>query len=58
MIELLRQAWHLSPDERLTQLVMNISDTHHDCGPVFYMEDDSLEQKLNGFITARRRIKP
>jgi len=37
IVDLLREAWRLFPDERLTQLVINISETNHDCGPVFYM---------------------
>jgi hypothetical protein len=55
MVELLRQAWHLFPDERLTQLVVNAADTRHNCGPVFYLEDDEMEQKLQKLIDGRRR---
>jgi hypothetical protein len=55
MIELLREAWHLLPDEQLTQLVINASDTHHDCGPVFYLEDDKMEQRLQKLIDGRRK---
>jgi hypothetical protein len=55
MVELLREAWHLFQDERLTQLVINASDTHHDCGPVFYLEDDKMAAKLQSLIDGRRR---
>ena len=55
MVELLREAWHLFPDERLTQLVINTTDTNHDCGPVFYMEDDKMEQRLRHLIEGRRK---
>jgi hypothetical protein len=55
MVELLREAWQLCPDERLTQLVINATDTHHDCGPVYYFEDDKMEQTLQHLIEGRRR---
>jgi hypothetical protein len=55
MVELLREAWHLFPDERLTQLVINTTNTNHDCGPVFYMEDDKMEQRLQSMIAGRRK---
>lgn len=56
MIELLREAWHLNPDERLTQLVINATDTRHDCGPVFYFEDDKMEQRHQKLIEGRRKF--
>jgi uncharacterized protein YihD (DUF1040 family) len=46
ILELLREVWTKVPDWRLTQLVVNASDTDHDCGPVFYMEDEEFEQRL------------
>ena len=55
MVELLREAWHLFPDERLTQLVINTTDTNHDCGPAFYMEDGEMERRLQGLIAGRRK---
>lgn len=55
MVELLREAWHLFPDERLTQLVINTTDINHDCGPVFYMEDDAMEQRFRSLIEGRRK---
>ncbi len=58
IIELLREAWYLFPDERLTQLGINISDTHHDCGPVFYLEDDKMEQMLRKMIDGRCNFLP
>src|SRR5688572_22661678 len=56
MIELLREAWRLFPDERLTQLVINITDTNHDCGPVYYMEDVELERRLQDWVVARQKF--
>ncbi len=55
MVELLRQAWHLFPDERLTQLVMNAADAHEVCAPLFYLEDDKMEEKLKKLIASRQR---
>jgi uncharacterized protein YihD (DUF1040 family) len=65
MIELLREAWHHNPDMRLTQLVINASDTSYDCdkphecglGLVYYIEDDAMEKKLRGW-TGPHRILP
>jgi uncharacterized protein YihD (DUF1040 family) len=53
--ELLRQAWHLQSDFRLTQLIMIASDKPDDAGALFYMEDDTMERKLQAFIA---RYKP
>ncbi len=49
IVELLRKTWLKQPDSRLTQLVINASGTHHDCGPVFCMEDDEFEKRLKRF---------
>jgi uncharacterized protein YihD (DUF1040 family) len=54
MIQLLRDTWSQVPDWRLTQLVINASDTQHDCGPVFYLEDDELERRLQRLLGAVR----
>ena len=40
------------PDWRLTQLLINASDTQHNCGPVFYLEDDEFEQRLKRLSSA------
>jgi len=56
MVELLRAAWHRNPDWRLTQLLINASDTPYDCdkpqecglGLVYYIEDDVMEKRLKG----------
>ncbi len=48
--ELLREAWHLHPDFRLTQLVMVVSDKPQDAGALWHVEDDTMEQKLRAFI--------
>lgn len=60
MIELLRHVWAQVPDWRLTQLVINASDTHHDCGPVFYLEDDEFERRLQKLSTSilNRVVQP
>lgn len=55
MTELLREAWHLQPDFRLTQLVMVVTDRPEDGGAVFYMEDDTMEQRLRAFVGSLKR---
>ena len=57
IIDLLREVWTEVPQWRLTQLVINASDTNHDCGPVFYMEDDELEAKLATLKTSLKKIE-
>lgn len=57
IIALLLEAWNKNPSWRLTQLVINASDTHHDCGPVFYMEDDEFEKQLEQLINANVHIE-
>jgi hypothetical protein len=57
MLELLREAWHLHPDSRLTQLIVNASDIHHDCGPVYYLEDTALEEKLKQLVAWSKKRK-
>ena len=44
--QLLGEVWEKVPDWRLTQLVINAADTQHNCGPVFYLEDDEFERCL------------
>jgi hypothetical protein len=55
MVELLREAWHLQPDFRLTQLVMVVSDKPQDGGAVWHTEDGTMEQKLRAFIGGLKR---
>jgi hypothetical protein len=57
MIELLREAWHLSSDQRLTQLIINAANVPYDSGlgPVFYLEDDQMEQRVRALIAAFRK---
>lgn len=43
MIELLRQAWHLRPDQRLGQLLDSLLADYE---ALFYVEDDVTERKL------------
>lgn len=52
--ELLREAWRLFPDQRLTQLVINTADTKHNCGALFYLEDTEIEKKLESLVNSRR----
>jgi len=52
--ELLREAWHLDPGSRLTQLVMVVSNKPDDLGALWHVEDDMMEQRLRAFIKARR----
>ena len=52
--ELLREAWHLDPESRLTQLVMVVSNKPDDLGALWHVEDDMMEQRLRAFIKARR----
>jgi len=58
VIELLKEAWYLFPDERLTQLVINAANVPSDggLGSVFYLEDDVMEQRLRNMIAARRKF--
>ena len=58
MTELLREAWHLQPDFRLTQLVMVVTDKPEDGGAVFYMEDDTMEQRLRAFVGGLKASRP
>jgi uncharacterized protein YihD (DUF1040 family) len=63
MIELLREAWHRHPDMRLTQFLINVSDTPYDCdkphecglGLVYYMDDDQMEKNLRGWDRSTRK---
>jgi uncharacterized protein YihD (DUF1040 family) len=55
LAELLREAWHLQPDFRLTQLVMVVSDKPEDAGALWHVEDDTMERKLRAFITGLKR---
>jgi hypothetical protein len=54
--ELLREAWHLCPDFRLTQLVMVVSDKPQDAGSLWHVEDDTMEQRLQAFIKGRKAL--
>ena len=52
--ELLRQAWHLEPGFRLTQLIMVVSDKTDDAGALWHVEDDTMEHKLRLFAANRQ----
>lgn len=58
IVELLREAWQLMPDSRLTQLVMVTSDKPDDLGALWHVEDNVMEQKLRAFIAGRKKFKP
>ena len=55
VLELLREAWHLQPDFRLTQLVMVVTDKPEDGSAAWHTEDDTMEQKLRAFIGGLKR---
>ena len=55
MVELLREAWHLQPDFRLTQLIMVVSDKTEVAGALWHTEDDTMEKKLQSFIGGLKR---
>ncbi len=57
VVELLREAWHLMPDFRLTQLVMVVSDKPQDAGALWHVEDDGMERKLQAFIAGRKQFE-
>jgi uncharacterized protein YihD (DUF1040 family) len=57
IMELLREAWHLKPGFRLTQLLMVISDKPQDAGALWHVEDDTMEQKLRAFIAGMKSSK-
>ena len=55
IIGLLREAWHLVPDWRLTQLVINAADVNETCSSMFHLEDDKLEGNLQKLIADARQ---
>ena len=55
VVDLLRQAWHLQPDFRLTQLVMALTDNPEDGSAVWQTEDDVMERKLWAFVSRPNR---
>jgi hypothetical protein len=58
MIELLRETWHLFPDLRLTQLVIiasEIDDPVAVSGPLFCLEDDEMQKRMERLLAGRRR---
>jgi hypothetical protein len=57
MIELLREAWHLAPDWRLTQLIVNVSDVTDDIGSLYCMEDRTTEKKLQALVGGFKALK-
>jgi uncharacterized protein YihD (DUF1040 family) len=54
VIELLREAWQLAPDLRLTQLVVNAAEASGSCAPIYYIEDDEMERRLRAFVLRLR----
>ena len=57
IVELLRQAWHLMPDCRLTQLVMIVSEKPQGLGALWHVDDDTMERRLRGFIAGRQQFE-
>jgi hypothetical protein len=51
ILALVREIWYLTPDVRLTQLIMNSLGLNSD---PYYIEDTELEAKLKGY---RDRLK-
>ncbi|HET9893200.1 MAG TPA: hypothetical protein VFQ42_22170 [Mycobacterium sp.] len=49
MCDLLRQLWHKHPDQRMGQLVANVTD-FNDFAQLFNIEDDITERKLTAAI--------
>jgi len=56
IVALLQDVWRKEPNWRLTQLVINASDTQHDCGPVYYLEDDEIERRLQNMLLSLDRM--
>ena len=56
MIELLREAWHLAPDWRLTQLIVNATDASDDRSGIFYLGDDGMESRLKALIAGLKQV--
>jgi hypothetical protein len=54
ILALLREAWQLVPDWRLNQLILNVTDIEQGYGPLFYLEDAEMEQRLASQI---RKLK-
>lgn len=50
IIELLRQAWHVAPDQRLGQLMENVLQTVDRPQSLWAVEDDRTERKLQAFL--------
>ena len=57
MVELLREAWKLSPDWRLTQLVINAIETPDSSGSMYRIEDDRMEKHLESLIRKLKQRK-
>lgn len=49
MLAALRETWLESPDLRLGQLIVNAVRPSAPCPEVFYVEDEELTRRLNGY---------
>lgn len=49
MIDKLRELWHAAPDQRLTQLLHNIS-SYDGRKDIFYVEDDLTEARMDEML--------
>lgn len=47
VLKKIRKYWEKYPDLRLTQLIVNIVNPEQPCPEVFYMEDNTLVERLN-----------
>lgn len=47
ILALIKELWILSPDQRLGQLLINYA---LDATPVFYVEDDIVEERLRAVL--------
>ena len=49
IVELLRRYWHQYPDQRLGQLIVNVTGS----SDPFYREDDETEQRLRELLRTK-----
>jgi hypothetical protein len=50
IVSQLREVWMLSPDLRLSQLIVNAIRPTDPCQQIFYAEDDVVERGLHDFL--------
>lgn len=58
ILEVVRAAWEAHPDLRLSQLIMNTHDGVRDYSPLYYREDEVLEQGIKDlYLTKAKAVK-